>query len=273
MPDFDSTIFLQPFYQWDTFTPQPVIDYGLTLDSLFPARELPPLVVRPSLLQPLSFPVSHPGLLPRADVSQPAWLFVLLISLVVLLCIYYSTRKVKLRQLLPALVDSRAQDRLVRSSNLTPLRLATSGLLLVAMIAVAVRHYLFPTSSFLGWAAVALALAVAYFLRWVIMRFVSRVFYNLDAMSAYITNAYLYHLTLATLLAPLLFLMVYMPVGYNTLFYAFICIISAAFLARILSGMRIFFTQSSTRSFNLFYYLCIVEIAPLLVLLKWVFAQ
>ncbi len=255
-----------PFYQWDTFVaPQSDPEVGVVpamLDSIFCEHDS--VVYRPSLFSSHSLMPQDRNLTPRPDSTTAPWIFGVLVLLTALLCLYYRMRKITFGPLLTALVDSRAMDRMLRNNNMTrSIQLFPMGMLTVAVVALTLQpvplwQYLLLTAG----------LIVAYALRNGLMRFLATVFDNSGAVSTYVISNYLYHLTLATLLLPMLFLHFYLPRGGEMMLYVMVGLVAVEFLTRLVRGLKLFLTQSSGAHFYLFYYLCIVEIVPILVLLK-----
>lgn len=271
----DSIIDIQPFYQpdtayWSSVQVEP--STGVPLDSIFPAREMPPVVMRRSLFAGHTLKASHNELQPRQQGTAP-WLFVLVIVLATLTYIYVSSRKIKIKELLRSTIDRRTLDRLVRGNNLTPMRLMSIGLLLSAMAAVVVSHMALAKFGFLGWLLSTAALSAAYFIRWGLLRVLGRVFDSEEAMSAYINSSYLYHLVLCMALVPLTLMLLYVPWGNTAVLVAMGALVALAFVMRMIRGVKLFLTISSTLSFYLFYYLCAVEAIPIVILIWWFFAQ
>ena len=255
-----------PFYEWDTFVaPHDEPEVGVVpamIDSIFCEHDS--AVCRPSLFSGHSLAPHDGGLTPRPVTATDPWVFGVLVLLTALLCIFYHIRKISFGKLLAALVDSRAMDRMLRGNNMTrSMQLFPMGMLTMAIVALAAQPD--PLWRYLLLVA---ALTVAYILRNGLMRFLAIVFENNGAANSYITNNYLYHLTLGTLLLPLLYLHFYLPQGSNIMLYLMGGLTGIEFLMRIVRGLKLFLTQSSGAYFYLFYYLCIVEIVPFLVLLK-----
>lgn len=273
MPDTDTLTLPQlPFYQKAIAPPTAdtlEVDLGLPLDSIFRPCDRPEPLQRKSLFTHHSMPLQHHELQERHDAGSPAWIFVLLLALTVLVFLFNNIHKIKPSTLLKATIDRRAMDRLVRDSNLIrPAQMMPVALLLVAELGMvaymaAMRHM--GVSSYL---LVTAALAVGYLLRNSLLRLLGNVFDSKEAVAAYITNSYIFHLVLAVALLPLLFLMAYMPWGAEATLYAAIGITALTFLVRVTRCLNLFLTISKTLRFYLFYYLCTVEIVPVLVLIK-----
>ena len=272
----DSIIEIQPFYLLDTpYVAAEQVEqvYCVPLDSVFPAREPAPAVVRRSLFSGHTLQPSHNDLVLRQQPMASPWIFILFIALAAMTYFYVSSRKIKLMELLRSTVDRRVMDRLVRGNNLTPLRLMSIGLLLSSIVAVTVSHMALGQLGFLGWLTAAVALSAAYMTRWGLLRVLSRVFEAEEAMNAYINSGYLYHLVLSIALLPLTLLLVYMPWGQTAMLVAMGILTGLTFAMRIFRGIKLFLTISHAHNFYLFYYLCTVESIPVLILIKWFFAQ
>lgn len=258
-----------PFYLWNTVVTPTVEEeeyVGLNMiDSVFAERPVAAEQHRTSLFRGHTLGIQHDNLQPRNTATAP-WLFVVLIIITALTCLYFRQRKLRLRNLLKSLVDSHAMDRMLRGNNLTRVaQLIPMALLLIAAITIPLAQ-----TSPETYLLLAAGLTVAYLLRNGLTRLLGIVFGNSDAVGVYLTNNYLYHLTLATAIIPLLFPFCYLPGGYTPILYIIVILTVLEFIIRLFRGLKLFLTQSSGSQFYLFYYLCIVEIAPVLILIKYI---
>ena len=266
-----------PFYQWDTAAVVPVQESeeyaGLSmLDSIFAPRMETEVRQHPSMFRGHTLSVTHQDTVARPPQGVPAWTFVALLMLVGLVCLYYRQHKITFSNLVKAVFDDRAMDRLLRGNNLTrTVQLIPMGLLLLAVMALPVTHMPILTQlpSPLVFLLLIVASALAYLLRNVLFLLLGSVFDNNAAVNLYISNNYLFHLLLATVLLPFLFLYFYLPGGSEAVLYILLGITAIEFVLRIFRGMKLFLTQSSDARFYLFYYLCIVEMVPILLLVKF----
>ena len=275
MPDTDTiTLDLSavPFYQWDTTaSDQPDLSLGISLDSIHVARELPAEVTRPSIFRHHTLQPTHTQLIPRPEVSTPLWVFVLLLLTAGMVCLFCQTRKIKIIDLMRATINRRMLDRLLRDSNLTrKIQMLPMGLMLTATIALPIQRLAIPDSGLLGYLLLFLAISLAYVIRNNILRLLGSAFDNSQGMSAYIASNYTYHLLDTIVLLLLCFPMFYLPGSTWTLVYIAIGFCSLALVLRLLRSLKLFLTQSSGSYFYLFYYLCTVELIPILVLIKWI---
>ena len=267
---------LQPFYLWDTTVApaQETEEYaGLAmLDSVFAPRAEAEVRQHPSMFRGHTLAVNHQDIVSRPSQGVPAWTFAALLILVGLLCLYFRQHKIAFGSLVKSVFDSRAMDRMLRGSNLIrTFQLIPMGLLLLAVLALPIAQMPAMTQlpSPVAFLLLTLALGIAYLLRNGLFQLLGTVFDSNAAVTLYINSNYLYHLLLATILTPLLFLYFYLPGGSGTIIYIILGIVAIEFILRVFRGLKLFLTHSSGSRFYLFYYLCIVEMVPILLLIKY----
>lgn len=269
---------LLPFWMWDTVNAgQPVeaeSSLGITLDSLLPAREAQPALQRPSMFRHHALQVEHTEFGERLYTHEPAWVFVSLVVLTALLCLYYRIRKIRPLALMRAAVDDRALDRLVRDCNLNRgVVMVSMGLLLVGALALPIVRLLEPFAPWWYYVAVAAGGGLLYVLRNGLMRWLGNVFERKQEVSLYITNNYIYHLLEASVLTAGLFLFIYLPTGSIALSLSLGVLLGVACVMRMIRGAKIILMHPNASDFYLFYYLCIVELIPALVPLRLFMSQ
>lgn len=267
---------MQPFYLWDTPYQQPEqveVNIGVSLDSIFPPREVQPPVLRRSLFANTTLPVTNDGLQERKVTTPTPWLFVVLVLHIALLFLYYNRFKLRISDLIKAATDHRAMDRMVRGNNISNLNLLPMGLFVTTALATSLYLLALVQNGFLAWLIAVAALAAAYLLRNRAARLLGNVFDDVEAVSTCITSNYIFHLLLATAITPLLLLQTYLPWGRDVVFYIIVFLTVAFLIWRLVRSLQLFLTFSKSRSFYLFFYLCTLEAVPLLVLLKWFLVQ
>ena len=243
---------------------------GLTLDSLFPHREMVEPQLRESLFRGHGYTVVHNGLIERQPTEVSVWILATMVAAGLLLFLYYRLRKVTLADVFRAVVDHRAMDRIVRNSNLTTMRLVPVALFVSVAVAMSVHKYAFEHTGLGGLFLIAALLSVAYLVRNGLLRLLGNVMYDKQAVGIYITNAYIFHLALATVMTPALFIQVFLPEAMTAAFYTICALAAVCYIMRISRGLKLFLTFSKGLNLFLFYYLCIVELIPLLILIKTV---
>ena len=256
--DLDS---VQPFSMWADSCSYLFVPDSATIGDT---------VVRPSLFLDHSLATQHEQLVARADMAAPVWVFGLLLLLVVLTTVYCHTCKLRVRELLLSLFDSRAMDRMLRNNNFNNrFRFIPMGLLAVACTMLPIHLLAMNGNGLGGYLLLVMAAMAFYLLRNGLARLLAVTFDNNTAVDGYITSNYLYHLTLTIVALPLLFLLVYLPGGHGTILNLMEGLVVIEYVLRLFRGLKLFLTQSSGPYVYLFYYLCIVEMAPILILIKW----
>ena len=269
MSDSTATMFpdsLPPFYLWDNPYEQPS---GDTL-FVFPNLAADSVAVRPSLLAGHGLAPQHESPVPRTMNAAPAWLFAVIVLLCAATCLFCRSHKIRFGELLKSTVNLRAAERLLRGMQQgRVMPLSSLAPILCFAIATAVWTAAMRDTGFVGWLLLAVALTVGYLLRNILLRLLANIFDRQSTMSLYIGGNYLFHLLLTTAVVPLLFAEVYIHGAQAATLLCMAVLASVVFFMRFIRGVQLFLTKTKSFSFFLFYYLCIVEIAPMLVLLKW----
>ena len=264
-----------PFYQLSEPYEQPVVDevnVGIPLDSIFRPCDAADTVYRPTLFTGHKLAPQHSGLQQRTPAAMPAWIFIVIVGLCAMLCIYYRLHKLKLSEMLKSTVDGSSPDRLMRGSVQGVAYLPTP-FMLSASLGMAIWITAMQSTGPLGYFLLMLALTAAYMLRNGALVALAAVFDQQQAMDNYIISNYVYHLLLATLATPMLFVLAYIPGASTAALIAIGGLTALEFIMRFLNGAKLFLTKTKNFSFFLFYYLCTVEMIPLLVALKWIISQ
>ncbi len=268
---------LLPFYQWSgqyevSQTTEPVT--GVPLDSIFVACDSTVGVERTSMFTGHGLAPQHDTMILRTRTEMPAWVFVVIIALCALLSLYYRTRKVKVAELLKSTIDMRVTDRILREAGLKHSGSQVPvALLLTSSVAMLIWAMAMPDSGIGSYLILALGLSVAYLLRNGLLSGLAAVFGQRNTMMAYISGNYLFHQLLTLIVVPMLFIVVYIPIAAKVGTIVVVVATALIILLRYIRGIQLFLTKSKGVSFFLFYYLCIVELIPLLVLLKWFILQ
>lgn len=264
-----------PFWQWEPVEPPlQEVDTGIPFDSIHPLRELPDTVYRQSMFQSHTLQPSHTTLIQRENPSAPTWIFGVLLLLVGLMCLYYRLRKITVASLLKATMDVRAMDRLIRDGNLNRnILLLPMGILVVSVVCLPIQSMALAKTGFLGYLLLTIAMMLLYILRNRLLRLLGNTFEDKQAVDLYITSNYVYHLVEATVVIAMLFPFYYLPMAEQTMLYIIATFLAIAFLLRFLRGAKVFLTIPNSSSFYLFYYLCTVEMIPVLVVTKWFIGQ
>ena len=187
--------------------------------------------------------------------GSPGWLFVVIILSITLICIFLRNKQIRLVDLLQSAIDHRAMDRMLMPISL-------------------VGYYAFFPQVSNIWTNIlqyillfAVCIAV-YYTRNGIIRFIGNAFENSEAVHIYLSSNYIYHLLYGIAATAIAFFIFYTDRVGQTFLYILLAVIALLFTARLLRGMQLILTNAKTQKFYLFYYLCILEIVPLIIVSK-----
>lgn len=180
-------------------------------------------------------------------------------------------------RLIKAFFNISVSNQLVRDENLVIQR--TSVLLSVGFYAVAgLLLYLAGKNYYSGFEniqdffwffLIAAVLAILYFLKIILVRFLGYVFNAPRIADNYIFNILLINNIAGMTLLPFLFFQVY-AISINSGIFLKITFVIAlsCWLYRLVRGSLAWFSYSTYSLHYLFFYICILEIAPLLIVIK-----
>lgn len=206
--------------------------------------------------------------------GTPGWFLVFIALSLFFICTFLRNKQISLVDLLHSAVDSRAMDRLLRDSNLTHASdQAIIAPLMLTPVALVAYHAFLPNVAnpwlnILHYLILLLLCCAAYYLRNSIFRLVGNAFDNPDALHLYLSSNYIYHLLYGIAATVLSFFIFYTDRVGQTFLYILFALLALLFIIRLFRGMQLFLTNSKTPKFYLFYYLCILEIVPIIIAIK-----
>ncbi len=222
--------------------------------------------LRPDMITPQSRPYGNED-----------WItvhFLLVLVIYAWIRLFYFKR---LKQAIKAFYGLRFQGMLVREGNILRERISIA-LMIVYLIATSLLFYLFFTrilhyellqlTSFKLFSFIMLVVIILWVLKNLANSIIGQVFKNEIILSEYLLTNFIFNITVATLLVPLLILAVYIPSV--EMIYISLAVWIIAFIYRLI---RLLLTSLSFTKFSLFnriLYLCTFELAPVLVLIKLV---
>ena len=267
---------------YDTLSPYPLPYDSLgnstavyPLDTIFPLTDsVPAAVIRSSLFAHHQLPVQHVGELARQACGTGGWYFVAITIAILLLVLLLRGAGVGIAELIHSTIDSRVCLRTIRDGNLTrPVAQTPIALVSLVPVVLVVFHYLQPNSlhpwrDILQYLLLLLIVYVLYFTRNGIIRLIGRAFDDGEATHLYLSSNYVYHLLYGVAAALFSFFICYAGEAGEVFFYILCGVIGILFVMRLFCGMRIILTNAKTSKLQLFYYLCSLEIVPVLVAVK-----
>lgn len=264
-----------PFYMIGEAYAQPEnneVNVGIPVDSLFRPCDAPDTVFRTTLFTGHKLVPQHDILTERPVTAPPSWVFAVMVGICAFLYIFYHNHKLRISELLRSTVDGTSPER-VMHTNVQGLAFLPIALLLSCALAMTLWIAAMRPAGFVGYLLMTVVIAVAYLLRNGVLTLLASVFDGRQTMDTYIVGNYGYHLLLSTITAPLLFAIAYIPNATDVVSIAIAVLTGVVFVMRFINGCKLFLTKSKNFSFFLFYYLCIIETIPLLVVLRWIISQ
>lgn len=238
-----------------------------------PARKIEVI----NLYQKHELPLLHRGPITKPDLS-PDWFFPILILIAgafTWLRLFYSKY---FSQMLVALINVNLSNQIVRDENILVQR-ATVYLSLTFNLIAAL--FLYQLSFRLGWDLTfigggfprfiffTIVVSAVYTFKFIALKFCGWLFDLEREMSTYLFNIFIINNFLGIVLLPFIIIMVYNPqAGGAWMLTASLVLIAAVYLFRIFRGILIGLGTPGVSLLYLFLYLCTLEIAPLLMLLR-----
>ena len=202
-------------------------------------------------------------------------LFLLVLAIYTWLRIFYSKY---FNQLLQALLNTNLTNQIVRDENILVQR---ASILFALTFNIIASLFLYLLSLEVGWnlggigtgfnrfAFFIIIVSATYTFKFLIFKIIGWLF-DLDReMATYIFNIFLINNVLGLVLVPIVALMAYNPIiETHFLTVLSLCLVGIAFLYRLMRGILSGLSVSGFSPLYLFLYLCTLEIAPLLVLIR-----
>lgn len=220
---------------------------------------------------------SSPYVIPmrRQTTHTEGWIFGAIILLLALLSIYLNNQKFKLKDIFLSLFDLRVLDRVFRESNIKSRSfIPMTGIYLGAMAMTTLQacqtfHFI-PGgfNSIVLFLSILGGLIVFITLKSGIIRLFGDLFEDTAATTLYIINSHLFYFVGALICTPLTLFLFYCNDSNNLVLKINLAVIAILFIIRILRGFQLILTNSKSGKLYLFYYLCIFEIVPIMILSK-----
>ena len=272
-----------PFYMIETADSNVVMaeqseeeDYLLMCnDSLFARHTDDTTIYRESMFAWNTHSTQSVTPLPREHDSNEDWMFGVIVLLLAIMSLYINSRKFKLKDIFLSLFDIRVMERIARESNIKSWSmLPMVGIYLADLSVIAIdltrqQTYLHSGASAVVQYLIILGILTAFItLKNGFIHLLGNIFEDKSSTSLYIANSHLFHFVGALALTPVLLLILYGTGISKAATTAAIIIILTTFIIRLFRGFQLILTNSKTSKLYLFYYLCILEIVPILVAAK-----
>ncbi len=210
--------------------------------------------------------------------TTPDWIFPLLLLLVAAfawLRTYYNKYFV---QIVSAFFNNNLTNQIVRDENILVQR---ASVLLNIVFNLVAAMFLYFISLHYNWSLggmstgfnryifFTLLVSTAYTLKFLVLKICGYLFQLNHEMSAYLFNTFLINNVLGIILIPMAALLAFSAtVNTQWVIWFSLCLVVAGFIYRIIRGLSVGISSPVFSLYYLFLYLCTLEFAPLLVLIK-----
>jgi hypothetical protein len=208
----------------------------------------------------------------------PDWFTVIIIFLVMsFTCVKIFYSKI-LFQILNAFVNNNTANQIIRDENILVQRasilLSVICYVVLALFAFKVSDYYEYHNTVIGngfsrFLFIALFIALAYSLKMIALKIFGFIINKDKPVASYIFNLFLINNVLGIVLLPILLILTYVNFQYSAyMLFGAIGIVMLFFLYRLFKGILIWTSVSHYNLLYLFLYICALEIAPLLIIIK-----
>jgi len=215
--------------------------------------------------------------------SNPDWLFLVLIIVLGVLTYLRVFYRKNFFQIIAACFNNNLTNQIVRDENLLMQRASvmlnvTFSIIVASFIYLVSIHYDWSMdgmgTGFIRFVFLALLVSAAFTLKFLVLRFCAYLFKLGREMSTYIFNIFIINNLLGIALVPFVALILFgNSISSTVLILVALSVIGIAWLYRVGRGVLIAARYPDFSPIYLFLYLCALEIAPLLVLVKLVSKQ
>lgn len=243
-------------------------------DSLFAATDSTAPALHKSLFTHHELQVQHTYETTLNRQSTSGWFLLVILISALLTILYLRAKQITAAALFRASVDHRSLERILREENLThKADLFPIALLFAIPLALIIYYNIMPSdinfwTAAIQYLAIWLGIVAIYFLRNGTLRLLGNAFDNSESVGLYISSNYFYHIAYTAACTILAFFICYTDIAGHHFLIVLGVIIGILFLCRMIRGLNLILTLSKTPKLYLFYYLCILEIVPILVLAK-----
>ena len=250
------------------------ISYGSVLfceDSIFKAPEQSELPYHKSLFTGHELQVKHRDALARTSTDDGGFVFAVCVVLTILMLIFTILRRLTVKNVLLSSFSDRHMNVLIRDSGVkNDLSLFAIPLIYYASLGTAAYVALHDMlgEQIYGYADMALftgLLLLFSFLRHMLIKMLGVACDERETVKLYTVAANLFQMIGTTLVIPATVMAGYVDVVFV---WVVVAIVGAVFVMRLGRGLAMVMSRSRGSKLYLFYYLCIVEVVPILIVIK-----
>jgi len=203
------------------------------------------------------------------------WVFGILTLLIALTSIYLNNQKFLLKDILQSLFDRRAMERVFRENNMKPRSLLPMTCIYLGALSLVANELIcnipgamLVKNNVLQYLILFAGITTYYLIRNEVIRMFGALFEDRHATTLYISSNSLFYFIGGIGATPLTLLYFFAPGANSTLLTILGIFVAIVFVLRIGRSLQLILTNSKSSKLYLFYYLCIVEIIPILLVAK-----
>lgn len=215
----------------------------------------------------------EPIAIPHQTQTGNGWIFGITVILLALMSLYLNSQRFNIREILQSIINKRVQERVFRENNMHVNTLIPMMILYFASLALtafyALSHYdTFGLKGITLYGALLGLLLIFVLLKNGIVSLMGKVFESEESVHNYIVNNMLFYFIGGLVCPPLSLFLFYSQKMNHSLMNLVFVIAGIIFIGRLLKSLYSFLYKSEVTKLYLFYYLCIFEIVPILVIIK-----
>lgn len=203
--------------------------------------------------------------------------FTLLLAFAAFVWVKVFYRKI-FQQIVEAFFNNRITNQIVRDENILVQRASVLLTIIFNLVSALLLYYIsirydwnpdYVGAGFSRFLIFCLAISFIYSIKFLLLKVTGYIFMIDHAVAVYIFNIFLINNLLGIVLLPAMSLVAFAPPAYQQYaLYASFIFLGSAFLYRIMRGILLGLSESKLSIFYLFLYLCTLEIAPVLIIVK-----
>lgn len=211
----------------------------------------------------------------RNSVQGIDWMFFVIVGLLALTSLYLNHIRFNLKDIFMSLFNQRVQGRVERENNvkirnlipMTGIYIAALSSLICQIATSYIKIHL-TVEAPIFYTLLTAALILYVLLRGVLIRLVGDIFRDNGSVLLYLTSNHLFYFVGGMVMTPLLLFVYFAGNGSKTALIIASIFAIILLITRFLRGIQLILTNSKSSKLYLFYYLCILEIVPILAMAK-----
>lgn len=251
-------------------------DHSFSVDNSYLLHPLTTTTIRTSPFVGHNLPPDHTEVILRTHDLNNSWMMGVLLFIGLLVFLFLQHHHIKLLVLFRSAIDRRRLDQIMREGAVDRFNIYLESVFCYAVMLASILCYIvyqyapslvsIHSSLFILIAVACLTLAIL--LRSGLTLTLGNTLMKGDQVKHYMLNNQVYHFVGTIVMIPLV-LLIYFSELHHAVLWISVSVLAILFVVRLIRGTQIILTNLRPTRFYLFYYLCIVEIVPLMIIAKF----